>query len=244
MVSVTPDNPGSSRRPWWAAASLIVLVLSWLAWHSRALPPEPEAPTPPPRAKPAEPAPDPPDLPPQPSVAIRRETPQPRAVGSPEPAPAVATPTEVVQPWSLGWNDTVPERFRPTAFEANVRAAVAACDPPNLSLVAVDCTGAPCYAVFRGERDGTRQTGDNELMQAFSSDCPAWKDNYEDAVYGLTRHSTSFTCPDGSREWIVLFGSELVLPYLGVDSQEREQVVKDDAETRVKKWRAGWRCSP
>lgn len=240
---------GSGTR-WGVAAAVLlagtVIAVAWWWWWwdpPNSSPRIVAAPVPPP--PPAVPASDPEVLatedPPTAAPAPRRTRPAPPPAPPPPDAPAV--PPTAAPPWSLDWNPTVPDRFRPSAFETNVRAAVDACQPEHLELIAVDCTGAPCYAVFRGEDLRTKETGDNELMQAFASNCPGWKEPYEDAVYGMTRHSTAFRCPDGSREWIILFGSELVLPYLGIDTEEREVTTKADAEARVRVWRAGWRCA-
>lgn len=136
----------------------------------------------------------------------------------------------------------MPADLRPPRFEQIVRGAVADCAPDNLDLVGVDCTEPPCYAVFRAVRDASGAPSDSAVLQDFASNCEPWRKHYEDAVVRLTRHTSSFTCPDGSREWVLLLGSELALDPLGVTTEEREEELKDRGEERKEAWRQRWTC--
>lgn len=170
--------------------------------------------------------------PPEPNAPPVRRVPQVRGV--PAEAP-LQPPAEVaaVEEWSLGsWPDEMPSILRPPAFRKQVEAAMQKCATP-MTLIDVDCTGPPCYAVFAVSRGEPPGISDNKVLMDFSERCATWHESYGMSVDRYTRASRSVSCRDGHQVWVLLLGSDEAFEPLGVDRPERFSILKADQQARI-----------
>lgn len=182
-----------------------------------------EAPRDPPGSSP----PMPPSPPPPPAAAVEEVA-----------AVAVAASAEPSVPV---WPDDWPRELVAPEFERLARRAVETCRTP-LRFEGVDCTEAPCYAVFSVARDERRQPGDNEVLEQFVDTCDAWNAPFGHVADRFTRCSRAMVCSDGSEAWLLMLTSERVWEWMGVRDDAAIEAAKHAQERRCDVLMRAYRC--
>ncbi len=129
----------------------------------------------------------------------------------------------------LAWPETLPERYRTTIFEENVRSAVTAC-AAGVEIAGFECDEPPCLAMFRGGEEGWWE----ELVHS----CPGWI-----GVYGSDTSVIDgwVNCQGGRTERYAILGP--VAPDLTGEGPEARQRWELRWRQRAGEIKAAWSCS-
>lgn len=221
-----------------AAACIVVLAFAaGVVWLTLPSDPDSVAPVPLPLAPPREPvrAPAPPPPPPR-SRAARPKPAPPPAAPVPTAVPAEPPASEIDEPkreaargpWWDGW----PDDLTPDGFTQFAQEALRGCDPGfAVELVDIDCSAAPCYAIFATPRRVDGFGNDRDLARHVAG-CEGWRSRYGTRVDRDALGSRSISCEGSGERWLFALTTDRAFTQLDPDTVEME-VLKQDQQSRL-----------